>query len=152
MRCSKEVKYCLKILDNTTDESCGVKIGGWETKVEATVVVVAVVGRAVVVVGAAVVVDSTVFNYLIHQKGIFKFKVQETKKIIVICIKRLLLMNLTPGVVVTAVVGAVVDVVSSTVVVVVVVKSRSEGDEVVCGSLWESAEDFFSEISEKLFN
>jgi hypothetical protein len=55
---------------------------------------------------------------LIHQKGIFKIKVQETKKIIVICIKRLLLMNLTPGVVVTAVVtpvvGAVVDVVSST--------------------------------------
>jgi len=78
---------------------------------------------------------------LIHQKGNFKIKVQETKKIIVICIKILLLMNLTPGVVVTAVVGAVV-----------VVKSRSEGGEVVCGSLWESAEDFFSEISEKLFN
>jgi hypothetical protein len=51
---------------------------------------------------------------LIHQKGNFKIKVQETKKIIVICIKRLLLMNLTPGVVVTAVVGVVVDVVSST--------------------------------------
>jgi hypothetical protein len=51
---------------------------------------------------------------LIHQKGNFKIKVQETKKIIVICIKILLLMNLTPGVVVTAVVGAVVDVVSST--------------------------------------
>ena len=70
-------------------------------------------------------------------------------------------MNLTPGVVVTAVVGAVVDVdigwmvvvgFGVVVVVVVVVKSRSECDEVVCGSLWESAEDFFSEISEKLFN
>jgi hypothetical protein len=38
------------------------------------------------------------------------------------------------------------------VVVVVVVKSRSEGGEVVCGSLWVSASDFFAEISEKLFN
>jgi len=57
-------------------------------------------------------------------------------------------MNLTPEVVATSrtTCGLVVEVV--VVVVDPPFRSSKEDGEVVCGSLWVSAEDFFSEISE----
>jgi hypothetical protein len=61
----------------------------------------------------------------------------------------LLLMNLTPEVVATSQTTCVLVV---EVVVDPPFRSSKEDGEVVCGSLWVSAEDFFSEISEKLFN